>query len=58
MSIDDADNNRLYDSNNYNVDIKEHVLSQPIDYQDIGTIYIGYYDIFGNNLAISYLKEK
>jgi len=57
LSVDDQNHNRLYDSPNFDSYIKEHTINKTINYANIGTIYIGYYDIFGNNLAISYIKE-
>jgi len=54
VQIDDLNYNRLYDSPNYNPYVKEDILNNPINYSNIGTIYIGYYDIFGNNMVISY----
>jgi hypothetical protein len=48
---------RLYDSQNYDPEVKQDVLANPIDLSAIGVVNMAYYDIFGNNMVIGYRHQ-
>lgn len=50
-------NVRLYDSQNYDPEVKQDVLANPIDLSAIGVVNMAYYDIFGNNVVIGYRHQ-